>query len=152
MRMYAVTFSAVAITVQSDLFEIVVPAAGLVHVHGLVLGQTTDHGDAAAEALQLLVVRGHTTSGSGGSSATPAPLNSDYAASGSTAEVNNTTIASAGTTVTLLADVWNTQAGYQSWWTPEARPRLRGSERLVVRQSAPADSITASGTIYFSEE
>lgn len=149
--LYAVTFSGVAVSAQQDLFELVAPSAGAVVIHELTLGQTSDQGDAQAEALSLQLIRGYTVSGSGGSSATPAPLNSAYPAAGTTAEVNNTTVANTGTVVTVMADVWNVQAGYQKVWTPETRPVLRNGQRLVVRQSAPADAITQSGTIVFEE-
>ncbi len=152
MPMYSVTFSAVAVSAQQDLFEIVSAASGIVLIHGFSLFQTSDHGDAQAEGLQLLWVRGHTTSGSGGSAATPVKQNSIDVAASSTCEVNNTTIASAGTTVTYAADGWNVQAGTGPYfWPPEVRPVLRNSERGVLRMSAPADAITLTGTIYFEE-
>lgn len=151
MPVYSVTFSAVAVSAQQDLFEIVSAAAGVVYIHGYELFQTSDHGDAQAEGLQLLWVRGHTVSGSGGSSATPVKQNTIDVAASSTCEVNNTTIANTGTTTTYLAGGWNVQGGAEKWWTPETRPVLRNSERGVLRMSAPADAITLSGTIYFEE-
>lgn len=152
MPMYSVTFSAVAVSAQSDLFEVVSAAAGLVYIHGYELFQTSDHGDAQAEGLQLLWVRGHSSSGSGGSAATPVKQNTIDPAAGSTCEVNNTTIASSGTTTTYAAGGWNVQAGTGPYfWSPETRPVLRNSERGVLRMSAPADAITLSGTIYFEE-
>lgn len=151
MPMYSVTFSAVAVSAQSDLFEVVCPSAGLVFIHGYELFQTSDHGDAQAEGLQLLWVRGHTTSGSGGSSATPVKQTTIDAAASATCEVNNTTIASSGTTTTYMAGGWNVQGGAEKWWTPETRPILRNAERGVLRMSAPADAITLSGTLYFEE-
>ena len=149
--LYTVTFSAVGVSVQQDLFEIVSPAAGVIIIHEIVLAQTSDMGDAAAESLQILLVRGHTTSGSGGASFTPTPVSTKYPVASATCEINNTTIATAGTGVNVYADAWNIQSGYSKTWTPETRPLLRNSERLVVRQSAPADSITCSGTLTFEE-
>jgi hypothetical protein len=46
----------------------------------LRLGQYSDAGDASAEMLSVLVMRGHTTSGSGGSSATPANVTNSVSA------------------------------------------------------------------------
>lgn len=151
MPVYSVTFSAVAVSAQQDLFEVVAPSAGIVIIHGYELFQTSDHGDAQAEGLQLLWIRGHTTSGSGGSSATPVKQNTIDAAASSTCEANNTTIASAGTTTTYLGGGWNVQGGAEKWWTPETRPVLRNAERGVLRMSAPADAITLSGTLYIEE-
>lgn len=151
-RQYAVSFTAVAITATQDIFELNAPAAGVVRLMGLVFGQSSDQGDTAAEALDIRVIRGHATSGSGGSAFTPIPLNSSDPAASATCEINNTTVASTGTAVNLLCDTVNLQAGYQIWWPPEAMPMARNSERINVRISAPADSITASGTLYYVED
>lgn len=151
-RQYAVTFAAATVSAAQDLFEITCAASGTLELVGVVLGQSSDYGDAQAEGLSLSIVRGYTTSGSGGAAATPVALNSGDGAATSACEVNNTTLATAGTAVTLHADAYNVQAGYQIWWPPEARPTVRGGERVVVRQTAPADAITQSGTLYFQEE
>lgn len=151
-RQYVSTFSAVAITAAQDIFELTAPAAGVARLVGVIFNQSSDSGDAQAESLDIKIVRGHTTSGSGGSAFTPIPLNSADTAAGSACEINNTTIASAGTAVNLLADAPNIQIGEMIWFPPEMRPTARNSERIVVRISAPADSITASATLYFEEE
>lgn len=151
-RRYSCAMSAVAVTAQSDLWEITAPAAGIVRIAGVLIGQSTDYGDAAAEGLTIDIIRAYTSSGSGGSSVTPTPTNSSDSAAGSTVERNNTTIASGGSPVTLLSDAMNIQAGYQMIWPPEHMPILRNSERLVVRMSAPADSLTVSSTLIFEEE
>jgi hypothetical protein len=150
-NIYSLTFSAVAVSAAQDLFEIVSAAAGVIKIHGFNLFQTSDHGDAAAEGLQVLFVRGHSTSGSGGSSFTPILRSSKQGAAAATCEINNTTIASSGTAVNYYADGWNVQAGTTYWWTPETRPVLRNSERGVLRITAPADALTMSGTLYFEE-
>jgi hypothetical protein len=151
MPVYSVTFSAVAVSAQQDLFEIVSPAAGIIEIHGFELFQTSDHGDAAAEGLQLLWVRGHATSGSGGSSFTPVLRSGKDGAAAATCEINNTTIASTGTAVNYSAGGFNVQAGFERWYPPEVRPVLRNSERGVLRCSAPADALTMSGTLYYEE-
>lgn len=151
-RSYAACFQAVAVTAAQDIWEVVAPAAGTIKVAALLIGQSSDYGDAAAEGLQLDVIRGHGTSGSGGSSVTPTPMNASDAASGATVERNNTTVATTGTPVYLLSDDINIQAGYQMVFMPEFMPTVRNSERLVIRITAPADSLTVSSTIYLIEE
>lgn len=150
---FSATFTAVAVTAAQDVFEITAPATRRVRIHDIRLGQYSDAGDAAAELLSVLVIRGYTVSGSGGSAPTPANLISDSTrAAQSSVEVNNTTVASAGTAVTLLADAWNVQAG--AWIAPlgDRNAILIGpSVRLVVRITAPADSLTMNGTIVFEE-
>jgi hypothetical protein len=43
-------------------------------------------------------------------------------------------------------------AGLPIWWTPETRPVLSPSGRLIVElQTTPADALTMSGTLYFEE-
>jgi hypothetical protein len=70
-RVYTVTFQAVAITVSQDLFEITPADDKPVQFLGLFLAQNTDVGDAQDEILRWSCIRGHTTSGSGGSAPTP---------------------------------------------------------------------------------
>lgn len=150
---YAATFSAVAVTAAQDVFEITAPATSRVLIRGIRIGQYTDAGDAAAEILSVLVIRGYTTSGSGGSSVTPVNLHgwSGAPSASSTVEANNTTVANTGTAVTLLADTMNVQAGWQYYPAPHDHMVLDYSQRLVVRITAPADSLTMNGTLIFQE-
>ena len=153
-RRYAVTFEAVAVTAAQDFFELTPADDKPVRLLGLILAQSSDVGDAAEEILRIKVIRGHATSGSGGSVPTPVALNPSNSAAGAAAEVNNTTIASTGTAVDLLADCFNVRSGYQLWWTPETAPICSEANgiRLTVRlMAAPTDSLTMSGTLYFEE-
>lgn len=149
---YAVTFDAVATATSiKDMFEVNVPSDAAVVIHAVYLGQTSDMGDSASEALTIQFVKGHSTSGSGGSAPTPVPLMSGFPAAGTGIEVNNTTIATSGTAIVLHQDVWNVQLPYQYRPTPEERLVLSPSQRMVVRLSAPADALTISGTLIFEE-
>lgn len=151
-RKYAVTFSAVAVTAAQDLFDLAPASNKPVAIVSISLGQTTDSGDAQDEQLQITLVRGNSTVGSGGSSATAAPLSPADTASGVTGRVNDTTVATSGTAVTLHTDVWNVRAGYTFMFPPDARPTCTSTEtRICLRQTAPADSVTMSGTIVFEE-
>lgn len=151
-RMYTVSFAGVAATAQQDLFEIVAPSTGAVVLHAIELSQSTEVGDAAEEGLSLLLKSGQTTSGSGGSAPTPIPLAFGDAAAGLTAEVNNTTKASAGTIVTHAAWNWNVRTEFIRIFTPEMRLILRASRRMTLElATTPADSITLSGTMWLEE-
>lgn len=151
-RAYAVTFNAVAITAAQDLFEISPADDKPVRILGMVLGQYTDFGDAQAEQLGLSIIRGYTASGSGGTAPTPSPLDGIDTAAGFAAEVNNTTVANTGTAVTLFSDVWNVQAGYQVWFPEGVQPQAsQANTTIVVRMTAPADSITTNGTLFVQE-
>lgn len=152
-RIYAIPFTAVAISGGNyDLLEITPADDKPCELIGWHIGQTSDSGDAQDEQLQLTVIRGHTTSGSGGSAVTPAPVSPNDAAAGFTAEVTNSTIASTGTTATLFASAWNVRAGSDVWLPEEVRPRVSQAQTsLVVRMGTPADSITTSGVFWVRE-
>ena len=151
-RQYSVIFSAVAVTAAQDLFEITPADDKPVRIRGLFIGQSSDAGDAMDEMLQVSIIRGYTTSGSGGSAPTPAPLSSIDTAAGFTAEVNNTTVANTGTAVTLHPDTFNVRAGHAPWFPTENCPGAsQANTTIVVRITAPADSLTMSGTLYVEE-
>jgi hypothetical protein len=154
-RLYTVVFGAVSVSAAQDLFEITPADDKPVEIVGLSLCQTgnSDVGDAAEECLRFSIVRGHTVSGSGGSAPTPVVIKPNDTAAGFTAEVNNTTIANTGTTTIIHEDSFNVRAGYLNWWPPGAEPTAnQGNTTIVVRlNSAPADAITLSGTLYVRE-
>lgn len=149
---YTVSFVDIAVTAAQDFFEFLPATQRPIELVALRIAQTTELGDAAEEQLGVSVIRGHTTSGSGGATVTPQPLDANAAASGVTAERNNTTIASAGTAVTLADLTFNVRSGLYEIWPPELRPRVANANLLVVRlRAAPADSITMSGTAWIAE-
>ncbi len=152
-RMYTVSFAAEAETAALDFFELTPADDKPIAVHGLFIHQTTETGDAAEEMLEWSVVRGHTTSGSGGTAGTIEPLNAIDSAAGFTAEYLNTTIASLGTTDTLHRGTFNVRVGLEMWLPPECRWYCSQAQTsLVVRLiSTPADSISFVGSIYVEE-
>lgn len=151
-RIYTVIFSAVTVSAAQDLFELTPADDKPVEIVGIELGQSSDSADAQDEQLQISIIRGFTASGSGGSSATPAPLSPSDTAAGVTAEVNNTTVANTGTGVTLHTCCWNVRAGYINWFPEGVRPTAsQANTTIVVRQTAPADAVTMSGTLYLRE-
>ena len=152
-RIYYVDLTPTAVTVAADLVEITPATNKPVIIRGLSIGQTTDTGDAQEEIISLVWVRGHTTSGSGGSAPTPRPKNPSDAAAGFTCETFNTTAASAGTTVNLPRHAWNVRVGLERPYTPEEAPEASAANTtLVLRMAAaPADSLTISGYVVVEE-
>jgi hypothetical protein len=154
-RLYTVQFTAVAVTAAQDVFEILAAAAKPFVLHEIVLSQSSDFGDAQAEGLGVLVKRatGSYTTGSGGSTPTPGKHNTSDTAAGVTAKANNTTqaVVGSGTLTTIRAEAWNEQAGYQYLPTPETRIFFAGSEACIISITAPADSITLSGSMTIEE-
>lgn len=153
MAIFVATFAAVAVSAAQDVFEIVAPASTRLKIREIRLGQYSDPGDAQAEMLSVQIIRGFTTSGSGGSSVTPVNLSpvSGAAAATATVEANNTTVAQDGTGAVLLADSFNVQRGWRYCPPSEERIEVGVSQRLVVRITAPADSLTCNGTVVFEE-
>lgn len=152
-RMYSAEFSKVEVSLDQDVFEISPADEKPVAIHALFLAQSSDVGDAAEEILNFKIMRGHTSSGSAGSSSTPAPLNPVDAAAGAAVEVNNTTIATTGTIVDLHSDSFNIRSGLQLVFAPDQRPvTTQANTTVVVRLLEDlVDVVTMSGTIYFEE-
>lgn len=154
-RFYTASFSATAVSAAVDVFEALSASGKPFILHEIAIAQSSDYGDAAAEGLSVLIKKatGSYTSGSGGSTATPAKHLTNDAAAGPTVETNNTTQASAGSgaLTTIRAEAFNVQAGYQYLPTPETRIVFLPTEALVVSITAPADAITLSGSVTFEE-
>jgi hypothetical protein len=158
-RCYTVQFDNVAVTVAQDFFELNPAADKPIRILGLMVGQTNRVGDANEDMLRWSIVRmsgGTLTSGSGGTSPTPAAILAGDGAAGFTAEANNTTQASTtGTTTTLHADTFNTRVGLQYAPIPEQQIGAvdsAGTGILVVRLlEAPSASTTFSAVVYVEE-
>jgi hypothetical protein len=151
-RIYTITISGIASPAAVFDFVEISPAANKpVRIRRIRIAQTSEP-TTEEEQLAITVIRGHTTSGSGGDT-TPdgGPLNPSDTAAGYTAETMNTTIASAGTAVNLVEDAWNSRAGYDMAFAPEEAPEGFNGSLLVIRSSAPADAITIRGTIWVEE-
>lgn len=149
MALYAVAFSAVAVTAQQDLIQLAAPSSGVVFIHRATISQSSDVGDAAEEGLTLLLKRG-TTASTIGTGTTPVPLETAGAAYGGTAAVNQTTKMASGTISTLHAEAWNIRGGFDYLPTPETRIVLSPSQKFGLElATTPADSITVSGTLVF---
>lgn len=155
-RLYKIPFENVTVAASQDFFELT-PADDkpieLVSLELCNVGGAADAGDAQEELLRLLVRRGHTVSGSGGSAPTPTPCGRSDAASGFTAEVNNTTIANTGTTKDLDAVGWNVRIPFLHTWLPEERPDCSQADTTIVVRllSTPADALSVSGTLTVRE-
>ena len=154
-RMYTAVFKDIAVTAAQDFFEVLAATAKPVVIHGFILGQTTELGDAAEEQLRLTTNRGvgSVTSGNG-TAVTAQPIDDVDTAFGGTIERNATTVmaAGSGSIEELEAHVWNVRAPYVHWYTPETRPKIAPGNRWTLElESTPADSLNISGTLYIEE-
>jgi len=145
-----VSFSGVAVTALHDLFEHVVPTGKLTRLLGCRVSQVSDSGDAEAEHIEFKIERviGSPTSGSGGTTFVPIPV--DARQLDSTAltawEVNNTTQNSGGTRQVLDVVAASVEIGY----TYKGESLVFGAgHSLVISMSAPSDSLTLSGVCKF---
>lgn len=157
-RLYVVEFHAVAITAQQDCFYIK-PAADkpvIVEMVKLnVVGGTADAGDAQEELLSIEVIKvpATVTVGSGGSSFTPTPVQTNDAAAGFTARTNDTTKATtSGTLLDMDSGGMNSRADYLYYPVPEHRVMVANAQAIVARlNTTPADSISVNGTCLVRE-
>ncbi len=158
-RVYSCVFDNVAVTVTSDFFELNPAADKPIRLLALDIGQTNRTGDANEDMLRWSLVRmtGATlTSGTGGTTPTPQPLNPGDVAFSGTAKANTTTPATTtGTTTQLHNSCFNTRVGLL-WVPPPETLGLgidsAGTGVLLVRLlEAPSASTTFSGTCYIEE-
>ena len=156
-RMYTAQFSAIAVTVAQDIFEIAAPADACVVVHEWGIFQSTDVGDAAEEILRIECVRGvgAVTSGTGGTTVTTQPVADGDPAFGGVVEANNVTtrmVVGTGSLDTLSQHGWNVRMPLEKIYTPEQRPVISPSNRWTIALPvAPVDSLTMSGYVVFEE-
>lgn len=154
-RRYFVPFENVATSAAVDFWEIQPADDKPVRILGWSLsnvGGTSDAGDAQEELLRMSIVRGHTASGSGGSSPTVSPVNRNDASAGFTAEVNNTTpAATSGTTIYTCGH--NVRVPDLILLPEEVQPTASQADTTIVVRllAAPADSINLSGTLLVEE-
>jgi hypothetical protein len=152
---FSATFSAISVSAAQDVFQLTAHATSRIEICEIFLGQYSDAGDAAAEMLSVQLVRGHTTTGSGGAAVTPGNFEPWSRAAVTTVLRNNTTIAADGTAVILHAESFNVQGGwlYRPLKTEEdnERPKIEAAGIVVVRVTAPADAVTMNGTIKWRE-
>jgi hypothetical protein len=151
--MYSAVFEAVTVSAAQDFFELIAGTNNSLVVHAVNL---MCHDAAADEELRVRLVHGAgtVTSGSGGSTPTPRPLAVGDAAAAATCEANNTTkmVVGTGALTTIHADAFPSTLGWQYTPTPEARPQIKGGNRMTVELvAAPGASRTMTGTIVFEE-
>lgn len=152
--LYTVSFEDVAVTVVQDLFEVTVPADKQYVIHEVRVSQSSDAGDSESEQL-LFKLKRHwngQTSGSGGSSATPAALNGrDRTATAPTGwEVNNTTQVSGGSSALTYVSAEDVQVGLSYVPKTGCEPIIVEGETFTVSlENEPDDSLTMSGVVVF---
>lgn len=156
-RIYTVTLNGTITNAggDTDLLELSPADDAPCLIRGMILSQVSELGDAAEENLRIDIIRGYTSSGSGGGAGTAVPVDGADPAASFACEVNNTTVATTGTAVTIDSFAWNVRMSpFERWWPdPQFAPKVRQSNTtMVVRcASTVVDDITFTMTVYIEE-
>lgn len=160
-NLYTASFAGVAATAAQDLFTLLAHSSSRIAVCRAEVWQTSDVGDAASEILAYTIKRssaGTPTVGSGGTAPTVRNVKHWGRAAVTTARANDTTQASDGSPLTILASAFNVMAGLK--YEPRYGANDDIDERITVEQGqrlvlsldgVPADSLTMSGYIMWEE-
>ena len=159
-RVYSASFTEVAATAQQDLFQLEALTVPL-QLHAVYLSQSSDVGDASAENLSILIRRvtdavtndiAEVKIDSGARKRREeAERKAREAAANADIAVNETTELTTGAS-TIHATTWNILNEFIFLPPPEMRPTaVIGDVICVNLNTTPADSLTISGTAYFSE-
>lgn len=139
--------SDIATFTEGDIIQLNAPADAAVILHEFHVGAQTETNDSS-----VLVLRRATTAGSGGNTTglTPAPKNVGDAAFGGTYREAATTDA-AGTLTTLWREKFSTLLGINKIFTPETRPIISPSGRIVLFMEDALTSTTLEWSWIFEE-
>lgn len=153
-RIYFIPFVGVSLAAQQDIVSINPASNKPVKIRGFSLGQVgnSDVGDAQEEMFGIVIVRGNTSTGSGGNSATPTPIDATGQAAGATCRINDTTAASSGTPVNAYSGAFNIRQGITEWLPNEMQPMsINGSFLCLRLTNTPADGVTFNGGVWIEE-
>jgi len=145
-RFYTSEFTNQATTAAQDMLQIEA-ITGIVVIHQIIVGQTLDVGDAAAENLAILIRRVTDTVTN---VTVEGKLDPGDPAALANLNVNQTTQLVAGVK-TLHAEIWNIALPFVFLPPPELRIVIRPADALVVTLPNPSDPLTVSATMYFEE-
>lgn len=162
-RLYRVPFAAGTVTAaggNNDLWTITPADDKPVHIVGIRLGQTSELGDAQEEGIDITIehLAATVTPGTGGSSVTPVPNDPGISdlASGFTARINDTAVATTSGTKTIMEPVpWNNRNTPFEVWFPDISmaPTARQASALCIRMNTTiADDMTFAGCLFVLED
>ena len=150
-QIYTVQVNNVAVTAAQDIFEISPADDKPIELVDVVV---TCRDTETNEQFTCTIQRrsGAFTSGSGGSTPTPAPRAIGDRSVGFSAEANNTTRATGGTQEVLHAEGWPSQGGFAFAPIPGKEFAAKQAEALVVGlENAPGASTNFNATITIRE-
>ncbi len=146
-RLYTLEFTDIAVTAIQDFFQLEAITVPVV-LHAIFLSQNTDTGDAAAENL---TVRIRKVTDAVGYVTVEGKLDNRDAAALANLNVNDTTPLTTNAK-TIHAECWNIAIPFIWMPPPELRIVISPSDAVTVNlPTAPTDSLTISGVMYFEE-
>jgi hypothetical protein len=152
---YSAPMDALAFTAATDVFECTPVVDRPAIIYGMQLGQTTDLGDANEEVLRIGLYI-DVTAGSTGTALTEGPYGNESAQAAATMAVvaNRGTPSTGGTLIDIIP--WNIRIPLFWFPIPELRVKFsniaaEGPVSSFRLMSAPTDSITISGCLYWTE-
>ena len=159
-RMYRCPYQGTITSAGTDTDLIILEPADdkPVRLAGWILGQTSELGDAAEEAIRITLRHmTATVTKTGGTSVTGVanrPGTTDVVAAAFTATANCTTVATSSGTSTIMEELaWNVRSSPWERFIPEEmRPAAIQGEALIVRmESTLTDDISACLTFFVEE-
>jgi hypothetical protein len=158
-RIYAVAYQGTITNAggNADLLELNPADDKPCKLRGFALGNFSEVGDAAEEAVRISVQRFPATVTTGnGTAVTGIPVDSADAAAGFSAECNGATVATtSGSAVVLAEFAWNLRNSPFDFWWPDERfcPKAKQGEAIIVRlESTLADDVSGALTFWVEEE
>lgn len=147
-----VHFVAVSVSAQQDLFELASASGKPLVILDCEITQVTAFKDANESILALQWRRGNTSTGSGGSSATPVKKNPSMGSASLTAKVNNTVKATSGTVDIILPTTWNVRQEKRFAPLPDGTIEVAGGSRICLElATTPGSAMTMSGWVLARE-
>ncbi len=146
-RLYTLEFTDIDVTAIQDFFQLEAITVPVI-LHAIFLSQNTDVGDAAAENL---TVRIRKVTDAVGDVTVEGKLDNRDSAALANLNVNDTTPLTTGAK-TIHAECWNVAIPFIWMPPPELRIVISPSDAVTVNlPTAPTDSLTISGVMYFEE-
>jgi len=153
MGMHYAPITAAGVTTSINLWSIQPAAEDPILLHAFEISQSTEFGDAQAEALELNLTRriGAPTTGAG-AAVTEVPVKHDQTTSTATVLTELTADWTAGTEQILAKMGWNVQGPYLWMPPPEGRIQVKDNDVLLLDLvGVPADTIDILGWILYEE-
>lgn len=153
MGMFYAPITGSAVATSINLWSIQPAAEDPILLHAFEISQSTEFGDAAAEALELNLTRriGAPTTGAG-AAVVEIPLKHDDTTSTATVLTELTADWTAGTEQIMAKIGWNVQAPYLWMPPPEGRIQVKDNDIILLDLvTVPADAIDIVGWILYEE-